>query len=53
MHEKLGVEVDPEIPIKTANEGKSLCPVCNAPLRKSESLSLPVCPNCGTKPFER
>lgn len=46
--EKYGVDTNEE-KTKTASEGKT-CPECGATLKTGTNV--PVCPNCGTKPFE-
>jgi predicted RNA-binding Zn-ribbon protein involved in translation (DUF1610 family) len=47
--EKYGVEVDDD-KVKTGSAGNK-CPSCGADVRTD--LSVPMCPNCGTKPFEK
>lgn len=53
--DKFGVEVEPEE--KTAQEkGKASpgrCPACKAPLRPLDETGVPLCPRCGSKPFEQ
>ena len=50
--EKFGVDEPVEEKIAAAKEtGK--CPQCNTVLRDQEETGVVICPNCGTKPFEK
>ena len=50
--DKLGV-VEDEDRVKTAQEGDKRCPECGSLLKSSDTTNVAVCPDCGTKPFER
>lgn len=47
--DKLGVDIDKD-KTKTASQTKT-CPGCGAELQAG--VNVPLCPNCGTKPFEK
>lgn len=52
--EKYGVLENPETVDKTAEEKTPRrCPDCNSVLVPSEQVNVLICPQCGTKPFER
>lgn len=50
--EKFGVLIEEDDKSKTATDRKS-CPSCGCQLRSLEHTGVPLCPNCGTKPFEK
>lgn len=51
--DKFGVEEEETAPDKTAAEQPKQCPACDAPLRPIEETGVLICPNCGSKPFEK
>lgn len=53
--EKYGVDAESEA-TKTAAEVATsetpACPSCHAPLKELSITGVPLCPRCGSKPFE-
>jgi DNA-directed RNA polymerase subunit RPC12/RpoP len=50
MMDKYGVET--EKPVKTADD-KPKCPNCGKPIEDPEKTGVPLCPDDGSKPFEK
>lgn len=48
--DKYGVTLDDKKAVEARVSKK--CPDCGADLDMAESNAVPICPNCGTKPFE-
>ena len=49
--EKYGV--DEELPGDKLGSENPTCPDCGAPLVDKNATGILICPNCGTKPFEK
>jgi len=51
--EKYGVSEEAELEKEAKQGDKPRCPTCNTPLRDSSNTGVLLCPNCGSRPFER
>jgi ribosomal protein L37AE/L43A len=51
--EKYGVEEAEPVPEKTATDKPKECPKCHSPLRPTLDTGVLLCPQCGSKPFEK
>ena len=50
--QKYGVEEEKPSDNKTAADD-TMCPACQAVLRPADETGVLLCPNCGSKPFEK
>lgn len=51
--EKYGVTEDVALEKEAKQGDKPRCPKCNVLLRDSSDTGVLLCPNCGSRPFER
>lgn len=50
--EKYGVDVETEEAKIASEKAKPACPSCGHALAPSAASNVPICPRCGTEPFE-
>lgn len=51
--DKFGVDTQTEEGKQASEKTKPTCPECGADLASAALTNVPICPRCGSRPFER